>query len=101
MRLPPPAGSDDGPLVISASNGKSLSLLATLLTAVTGTADADYGSTDHVYITALTPGLQIISAGGHDYSVPQSSAVPEPANVPLLLLGGLITAARRTQLTTQ
>ena len=93
--------SDDGPLSISVSNGETLTVLATLLTAVTGSADADYGSTDHVYITALTPGLQIISASGHDYSVPQSSAVPEPATVPLLLLGGLIAAARRPQRTTQ
>jgi hypothetical protein len=49
---------------------------------VFGSATADYSSTDHVYITPLTPGLQIISASGHDYSVPQSA--PEPASLSLV-----------------
>jgi len=47
------------------SNGQSLSLLATLLTALR----CQYGLWFHTtfIITALTPGLQSYSAGGHDY----------------------------------
>jgi hypothetical protein len=87
---------DDGPLVIPVIGGESLSILAIMRTAVAGSADADYFSTDHVYITALTPGLQIVSASGHDYSPPGSSAgVPEPSTTFLLLIGCLVAVARR------
>jgi hypothetical protein len=74
--------SDDGPLVVPVTNGQTLTLLAILRVDVFGSATADYSSTDHVYITPLTPGLQILSASGHDYSVPQS--VPEPGSLRLV-----------------
>ena len=70
---------------------------------IAGSANADYISTDHVYITALTPGLQIVSASGHDYSPPGSvAAAPEPlTTVPLLLFGGLLVLAHRRRRTSQ
>jgi hypothetical protein len=88
---------DNGPLVIPVTSGQSLSVLSTMLVGVAGSATADYISTDHVYITALTPGLQIVSASGHDYSPPGSvAAVPEPlTTLPLLLFGGLLVLAHR------
>jgi len=49
---------------------------------------ADFSNTGHVYVFSATPGVTVLSASGHDYALPQVSAVPEPASG-LLLAGGL------------
>ena len=86
--------SDDGPLVVPVTDGESLSLLAILRVDVFGSATADYSATDHVYVTAMTPGLQIVSASGHDYSAPVST--PEPGSLALVAAGLAACWVRRS-----
>jgi hypothetical protein len=56
-----------------------------------GTGTADYGSTVHVYLDAVTPGANTVGAGGFDYA---TAAVPEPASAWLALCGLVVMAGR-------
>jgi len=51
---------------------------------------ADYGSTVHIYIDAVTPGANTVGASGFNYA----SAVPEPASAWLAICGVLALASR-------
>ena len=57
------------------------------------TAQADYGSTMHVYLDAATPGGNTVGASGFNYA----SAVPEPSSSMLLLLGTAAVVAMRVR----
>jgi hypothetical protein len=41
-------------------------------------------------VFSTTPGVMVLSASGHDYALPEVTAMPEPP-IALLLAGGLWT----------
>jgi hypothetical protein len=51
----------------------------------------DYSSTMHYYIDAITPGIQVVSAAGYDYS----TSVPEPSSIILLSAGSFFALTCR------
>jgi len=56
-----------------------------------GFAQADYSSTVHLYLDALTPGANTVGSTGYDYA---TAAVPEPSS-PWLLAAGLAAIGLR------
>jgi hypothetical protein len=79
--------SDQGPLIVPVNSGQSLTLFATMTTVVIGIGVADYSATDNIFITPMTPGLQVISAAGHDYSPQAPSSTPEPGSLSVVAAG--------------
>ncbi|HUP07596.1 MAG TPA: PEP-CTERM sorting domain-containing protein [Caldimonas sp.] len=62
--------------------------------AIDGSYEAAFADTLHFYVSSPTPGVEITSQSGHDYSLPIAAAVPEPPTI-LLLATGLLFVARR------
>jgi hypothetical protein len=55
-------------------------------------------NTAHTYFTVLTPGASLVSASGHDYTLPALGGVPEPASWAFMLAGfGMIGFNLRTR----
>ena len=63
--------------------------------AVDGSYEAAFADTLHFCVSSTTPGVDITSQSGHDYSLPAVAAVPEPPVVALLAAGLLFVAHRR------
>jgi hypothetical protein len=55
-----------------------------------GSFTADFANTGHVYVSSTTPGVTVLSASGHDYTLLQVAAVPEPS-IAMLFSGGMWT----------
>lgn len=62
--------------------------------AIDGSYEAAFADTLHFYVSSPTPGVDITSQSGHDYSLPVVAAVPEPPTVVLLTAGLLLLATR-------
>lgn len=81
-------------LVISMFLGASALIKAEFEGSFTAIADASH--TAFMLLDPVTPGLNIESYSGHDYSTPSaSSPVPEPTTLALLAMGLCVVFARR------
>jgi hypothetical protein len=66
--------------------GETLEIFATDVTS--GSAIVDASDTGLFYANPVTPGLELVSASGHDYATPGvGPAVPEPSAWAMMLLG--------------
>jgi hypothetical protein len=55
---------------------------------------SDFSNTVTTYIDPITPGVELISASGHDYSTPSSATVPEPSSLTFMCLAFALFGVR-------